>query len=200
MDGWPFLVARGRRAGYTVLLAPDFLIGHHGFLEDVTGSGPRIVDTTVDGRRLTVVWSEHTVTGSEVHTDDDPRDEHSRPLHLLYGFVCQGGTVTRPSDEDTARSLRTALDTYRRFLADEERFTTESSGPFPLHAGALPRARSAPPAARRRVVPVVLAGLVAVVTIVIIALTSLGGGQPDPGPPSFERPTTTTATTATERR
>lgn len=183
-QGWPFLVARGRQSGYAVRLAPDFLIQtqEYGVLED--GTGAQIV---AGGRTLAVVRAEHTVTGADVGLTEAPRDEHSRPLHLLYGFVCPDATSVEPSDMDISRALQAALGTYRRFLADESGFTLAASNPFPLDSAVAPLTR--PPAERKPVVPYALAGLVAVAAIVIIAVTSLGGE--DPPPPPLHPPTTT---------
>ncbi|MBP2325711.1 hypothetical protein JOF56_006096 [Kibdelosporangium banguiense] len=186
MRTWPFLVARGRRSGYRVLLAPDFLISQYGFLEDIAGSGPRTVVTTVGGRKLTVVWSEHTVTGPDIGTEDAPRDEHSRPLHLLHGFVSPD--AVQPSEVDFDQSLQAALDTYRRFLTDEEQFTVEASASLQPDSSA----PAGPPSVPRKIFPVVLVGLAAVVTvavITIIAVTSLTGEQPPVLCPSTTVPT-----------
>ncbi|WP_125727986.1 hypothetical protein [Kibdelosporangium aridum] len=183
-QGWPFLVARGRQSGYAVRLAPDFLIQTHeyGLLED--GTGTQIV---ANGRTLAVVRAEHTVTGADVGLAEAPRDEHSRPLHLLYGFVCPDATAVRPSDVDMSRTLEIALDVYRRFLADESGFTLAASSPFPLDSTVA--ALTTPPVERRRVAPYAVAGLVAAAAVAVIAVMSLGGEDPPP-PPLHPAPTT----------
>ena len=190
MDGWPFLVARGRRSGYGVLLTPEFLLSRHGVLEEIAGSGPRVVSTAVDGRPLTVVWSEHVVTSSDLGTDETPRDEHSRPLHLLYGFACPETGVGEVSEADLRDALRAALATYRRFLDDEEAFGIETSAPLPLRSAVTRRATPRPP---RRIVPAALAGLVAVTAVVIIAMSSSPEERPGPPPPCTPSTTTTTS-------
>ncbi|MFC4590905.1 hypothetical protein [Sphaerisporangium corydalis] len=58
-----------------------------------------------------------------------PRDEHSRPLRLIYGF-CVDGTVSRPDEDDLRACREVALGAYRRFLGDEEGFTVEPGPEF----------------------------------------------------------------------
>jgi hypothetical protein len=151
---WPFLIARGRQRGYSVLLAPRFLLaeGDYGFLEQATGpvreSAPVQADvaTSRRGRRLGLVWSEHRVTAEDLSDTEDPYDEHSRPLLLLYGFVCADTTVSAPHGAGLDHARRVALDTYRQFLTDENGFTTQPSAPFdtrsPAVSGAVPFDRS----------------------------------------------------------
>jgi hypothetical protein len=141
---WPFLVARGRRRGYRTLLAPDFLVAErdYGVLDDTVVPSTREDQATVvevltgAGRPLTVVHATHLVTsadiadpGSEPATQA-PRDEHSRPLQLIYGFVCADGAVPEPDDEDLRASLATSLAAYRRFLDDEDGFAVEAGREF----------------------------------------------------------------------
>lgn len=138
--GWPFLVARGRRRGYSTLLAPGWLIAErgHGLIEELVGpvdGRPYRSATAVSpqGRLLNVVWAEHLVTAADVASTSAPRDEHSRPLRLLYGFLCTATIVVDPAG-DLTHSRLAALDTYRHFLADEEHFAVEASAPFEVAA------------------------------------------------------------------
>jgi len=236
-SGWPFLIARGRRRGYTVLLAPGWLIAAqgHGVLEEtvtpVAGQPWRVaVAGTTQGRRVGLAWAEHPVTGADVTGTPDSgggapvRDEHSRPLRLLYGFLCADAMIGDPSGDDLARSRDAALDTYRRFLTDEEHFTIEGSTPFditssltrqPGHSGrAVGSATSAasPFASTpgstwtsRWVLPAV--GTLAVVLVGVGAIwIASSGDTPDPpctpasttaGPPAPAAPLGTTATQGT---
>lgn len=198
MNGWPFLIARGRRRGYSVLLAPAFLHEEYGLLEEVAGpvtaAEPVRVAATKNsrGHDLSVVWSEHRVTAADVADGTEPRDEHSRPLRLLYGFVCQETILTRPADTDLARSLASGLDTYRRFLAGEQRFTVESSTPFDLRTAGTSR-QAAPPATRPRrnyAIPLALVGVAAGFAIGI-AVASGGAENPTKTPPECTTTTTT---------
>lgn len=153
-QGWPFLIARGRQRGYSVLLAPRFLLaeGDYGFLEQATGavreSAPVQAGVAISqrGRRLGLVWSEHRVTAEDLSDTEDPYDEHSRPLLLLYGFVCADTAVSAPHGAGLDHARRVALDTYRQFLTDENGFTTQPSAPFdtrsPAVSGAVPFDRS----------------------------------------------------------
>lgn len=187
-NGWPFLVARGRRRGYSVLLAPGFLVAgqDHGFLERVVGpvrDGRPFHTATVTtprGRRVSLVWSDYPAG------DADLCDEHSRPLRLLGGFLSADAGIDRPSDTDLAYARAAAAATYRRFLADEEAFTTERSEPFGLRSDLVPQPRHTPTERRppaRPNLPLAAIGLVvaALVAVVIVLISSsVGGGTPPP--------------------
>ena len=206
-QGWPFLIARGRRRGYSVLLAPAFLVDQHdyGFLEEATGplhpGEPfRITTTSRAGRPLCLVWTEHPVSAADIGSDGEPpRDEHSRPLRWINGFLCAGSTVSHPSEIDIASARTAARDTYRRFLANEERFRTERSAPLPLHstlAGLTPRQPAAPARPGRPRGLIILASATAVAAAGAIALS----GSPSPQPSSCPLPTMTTTPAPTTTR
>ncbi|GAA3825579.1 hypothetical protein GCM10022226_52900 [Sphaerisporangium flaviroseum] len=158
---WPFLVARGRRRGYRTLLAPDFLLRDrdYGVLDDevapsVHEDRPSVIEVVTEaGRPLTVVHATHLVTPADIAEPgtepaaEAPRDEHSRPLQLMYGFVCSGGAVHEPDEGDLRACRESALATYRRFLGDEDGFAVEPGREFPLRSAAAHR----PAPARRPV-------------------------------------------------
>jgi hypothetical protein len=160
---WPFLVARGRKRGYRTLLAPDFLVAEHGYgvLDDSVvpstqeDQGSLIEVVTRAGRALTVVHATHLVTSTDIAEpgaeadDHEPRDRHSRPLQLIYGFVCVDARVSEAHPDDLAACRETALGVYRRFLDDEEGFTVEAGQEF------VPRTRVTrrTPAPTRRLAP-----------------------------------------------
>ncbi|MDH2427453.1 hypothetical protein [Sphaerisporangium sp. TRM90804] len=160
---WPFLVARGRRRGYRVLLAPDFLVARraHGALDGsvapgAPGSRPAVTRLTegVDPP-LTVVHATHLLTAADLTdpgalpADREPRDENSRPLHLVYGFTCAGDMAAGDVDgADLRLCLETALGTYRRFLADEERFAVEPGHGFVPRSPVGPAPDARPPGRR----------------------------------------------------
>ncbi|GAA1285985.1 hypothetical protein Psi02_56280 [Planotetraspora silvatica] len=145
---WPFLVARGRRLGYRTLLAPGFLIsaGEHGVLDDTVVPDSQedraaVVETeTPSGRRISIVHATHIVTAADVAepgtppTERAPRDTHSRPLQLIYGFVYVGGGAGPPGADDLRICRELSLAAYRRFLADEEAFRVESGHGFALRS------------------------------------------------------------------
>jgi hypothetical protein len=213
MAAWPFLIARGRQRGYSVLLAPHFLLaeGDYGFLEEATGPVPgsqpvRVgVATSNHGRRFGLTWSEHRITAADVGGTADPRDEHSRPLLLLYGFLSADTAIDTPAGADLDRARRVALDTYRRFLTDEHGFTTEPSAPLDTHAAEPPVSSGvravlapAPPPARRRVRGLVISAAVvagAAAAVVVVAIAA-GSGSGDP-PPSCPDDTTAAGPTRT---
>lgn len=185
MRAWPFLIARGRRRGYSVLLAPDFLVAEqdYGFLEDnvrpLTGSAPFAVAETASplGRQVCLVWADHPVT--ELDLDGaSPHDEHSRPLRLMVGFLCSG-KVSGPSTVDIDKAREDALATYRRFLEDEEHFTVESSQAFEaVSAITAPPPEQPPPAAKPHYW--MWLGLAAVIVSGAVTAVTLLTGSPDP--------------------
>ncbi|HEX5118455.1 MAG TPA: hypothetical protein VFW65_24990 [Pseudonocardiaceae bacterium] len=177
-QGWPFLVARGRTRGYSVLLAPDFLVARrdYGFLEVVAGPLP-------DGTpfRATTVRREHGDVGVVwCDSPTDIRDEHSRPVRLLAGFACTG-TISRPSELDLDAARTAASATFERFLADEDGFTVESAPPFPAQS----TVARIPVVARRLARPVlpVAAACVAAVVVLLVLLTIHRGGPAKRPPP-----------------
>jgi len=220
-QAWPFLIARGRQRGYSVLLAPQFLLaeGDYGFLEEATGPVPESdpvrvgVATSHHGRRFVLAWSEHRVTAADVGDTADPRDEHSRPLRLLYGFLSADTTITAPAGADLDHARRAALDTYRRFLTDEHRFSTEPSTPLDARATeqsvpfaardteptTLFAARTLtppePPPARRWVkAAVISAAVVAGAVAAVVVAIAADSGDP---PPSCAEDTTSAGSTTT---
>ncbi len=140
---WPFLIARGRRRGYSALLVPGFL-REHGFLETTAtplGNVPSRAAATPQG---VLVWAEHTVTAAEAR--GEPRDEYGRPLVLLHGFLCPDGDPTTGAAALTW-TRTTALAVYDRFLADEDGFRVERSEPFEIEIAEVVRLWVSPPAA-----------------------------------------------------
>jgi branched-chain amino acid transport system substrate-binding protein len=152
-EGWPFLVARGRRASYRTVLAPGFLVdenAHHA-LADATG----VSELRPDGTRL-VEWHHARVGPFSIgytsehltQADIDPAaadaaepatDEHGRPLEIVYGIVSQD-LLTRPlSAEDLIKARATALSSYRDFLADEGAHGVATSSAFALQTPAQAR-------------------------------------------------------------
>ncbi len=206
-QGWPFLIARGRRLGYRTLLAPEPLIAdrEYGILDDSVPPSheqdrPDVIDvTTRSGRLLTVVHATHQVTAADLGDIEKPADEHGRPLQLLYGFALLRARIPEPRWEDLQKVLATALETYRRFLDDEESFAVETGRPFPLRSAPLPSALQAPAATpsaaaaardgKNLAGPVGPAGLVALavgvvvlVAVVVLVVLWSGEGQNEPLP------------------
>lgn len=199
--GWPFLIGRGRRAGHRVLLAPDFLVAadDHGVLEGIAGN------TVINLGSLTVRSATHQVEAHDVHTPERPRDEHGRPLRLIYGVVARG---IEPTNADLPTALAAALATYRHFLQAEDKFPVEPSQGFPLATQPSTVDMVAPPRrpARTRVRVAVLSASAALVTVLAVGSTILLGQSaqdpapttPPPAPPSCPTkqltPTTAPAT------
>ena len=175
---WPFLVARGRRRGYSALLVPGFL-REHGFLEATATPLDDAPSRTAATPHGVLAWAEHAVTAAEAH--GEPRDEYGRPLVLLHGFLCPDGDPVTVAGA-LARTETTALAVYGRFLADEEGFAVERSEPFPVEVVARPRV--APPAEPVRPArALVWAGAGALVLAAGVAAVvgfSAGGEEPPP--------------------
>lgn len=222
--GWPFLIGAGRRRDYATLVAPAFLVAdrEYGVLNDTirpTAEGsPASVTTltTRSGRHLAVAYVTHRVTAADLTAPGeaavDPRDEHSRPLRVIFGFVCPGVSIGEPAEEDLQVAREKALATYRRFLHEEERFTVVSSPPFALHAtatttgaaahhrGPAPPVAPAPPTGAERTARPAsrqrqLAIAVTLTTILAVLLFWFAASTLSPQPP----PQTTTSTVQTRQ-
>ncbi|MEY2441521.1 MAG: trehalose/maltose transport system substrate-binding protein [bacterium] len=159
-QGWPFLVARGRRVGYRTVLAPPFLPGVHAeALGRATGAlpgaaAPQIVEVDdPQAGRLSVGYRSQQLTGAdlaeiprgELLTDDRDQllDEHGRPLEIVYGVVAREPLEAPLHPGDLATAREQAIASYGRFLADEDGHRVEASTPFALRTG--DRRRAAPP-------------------------------------------------------
>src|SRR3954452_1404036 len=136
-NGWPFLVARGRRRGYRTVLAPEFLVGPrlHSLLADAperSGDGPRSVEVSpAQVGKLTLVYETKVVTAADI--GGVALDEHGRELEIRYGIVLRGGAG---ATGDLPYGVRErALASYRNFLADEDSFDVEASEAIQLQAG-----------------------------------------------------------------
>jgi len=97
---------------------------------------------TRGGRQLTIVYATHLLTAADLvdpatatgELIPEPRDEHNRPLRLIYGFASPNTWISEPAEADLSAARETALTTYRRFLTDEERVSVVSSHQYPLRS------------------------------------------------------------------
>jgi dipeptidyl aminopeptidase/acylaminoacyl peptidase len=92
---------------------------------------------TRTGRLLTIVYATHQVTEADFAADKGPpvpapRDQHSRPLQLIYGFVCLDKLTGQPNDGDLQSCREMAIDIYRRFLANEDSFPMQAGTAFSI--------------------------------------------------------------------
>jgi hypothetical protein len=194
MNGWPFLIARGRRRGYRTLLAPDFLIpaGDYGAIEatvrppGAAGQVDVAAVTTRAGRDLTVAYTTYVVTTADLAvTGMLPRDEHSRPLTLLYGYVCESPWTPNPTQDELRLAREQALDVYRRFLVDEDGTTVSPSRPRPVRMHARSAApEPAPAPTRAHGLPrnlVIVAATVAVIAVFAVLWLGRSGAPGVPG-------------------
>ncbi|ADJ46581.1 hypothetical protein AMES_4756 [Amycolatopsis mediterranei S699] len=181
---WPFLIARGRRRGYSALLVPGFL-REHGFLEATATPLDDVPSRAAATPHGVLVWAEHTVTAAEAR--GEPRDEYGRPLVLLHGFLCPDGDPA-PAAAALTRTRTTALAVYDRFLADEEGFRTERSEPFAIEVTEITevvRPRVSPPDTPVRPVRgLAWAGagvlVVAAAVAAVVGFASAGNDAPPP--------------------
>jgi murein DD-endopeptidase MepM/ murein hydrolase activator NlpD len=154
-QGWAFLVARGRRTGYRTVLAPRFLLDanlHHVLAQStgaITDGMPSNRMIEIDNARVGPLSIGHTseqltradIEAAGLAADELLTDEHGRPLEIIYGVVSRD-RFDGPLDAEDLRVARTyALQSYRTFLADEERHTTDAAPAFEL------RTRTVGPAA-----------------------------------------------------
>src|SRR5262245_2297443 len=203
--GWPFLIAAGRHRDYRTLLAPDFLVAEldYGML-DISArpapetDPPKVVDvTTAGGRSLTLVYVTRVLSAADlggaegVGSAAAVRDEHNRPLRLIYGFVTARMAILAPATADLELALATALDVYRRYLDNEDSTDVLPSSAFPLRSEAI----SPPPVPTHRAVRTAVPGrmdprvavaaasaCVAVVAAVVVLWPRSPGPQPCPTP------------------
>jgi hypothetical protein len=189
-QGWPFLIGAGRRHEYRTLIAPAFLVAasEYGILDRYASRTPegetRVVQIRSTGHPLWMAYVTHTVTAADV---PDPRDEHSRPLQVLTGFVC-GAPIERPDPGDLAVALDTGMAVYRRYLQDEDRFGVLRSEAFPLRSvlrpAAAPAAAPVPrprrPDISRRTLTVLGLAAALLAAAVTVLLVTLSGGSPQP--------------------
>jgi hypothetical protein len=196
--GWSFLVARGRRLGYRTILAPGFLTERrlHGLLADsasseqMDASRPRTIELErPDIGRLTLVYRTEQVTNADIdgdHGDGLATDEHGRPLEILYGIVSREGLRGSVDEADLGAARTEALESYRRFLAEEDGFGVDVSDGFALRGTAAvpdvsqpPRRAPAPPALdrhelRSRHRPLPWRGAAVAVTLALMAMLLVG--------------------------
>jgi multiple sugar transport system substrate-binding protein len=158
LEGWAFLVARGRRAGYRTVLAPAFLVDrneHHVLAESTGGhhcEGARAVElATAQVGPFSIGYTSERLTRSDVEAGADGgellTDEHGRPLEIVYGVVSRD-TLDGPLDAEDLRTARAhALQSYRSFLSDEQGHRVDASAAFRLRTpGHFRTASPAPPA------------------------------------------------------
>jgi hypothetical protein len=144
-SGWHFLVARGRHTGYRTLLAPDFLTARRlqGQISDNAGAAgpPRLHQTNIDSPEvgpLTLIYRNERLAPSDLdghasNASPPVTDEHGRPLELLYGIVTRRRPNAPPDERDLATARIAALNSYQRFLADEDAYDVETSTALALH-------------------------------------------------------------------
>ena len=145
-QGWPFLVARGRRTVYRTVLAPGFLVElnlHHRLPQwtdspDHEARRARVVHVQ-DGALgpLSIAFRRELLTREDVDGmapggERSITDEHGRPLELTFGFVSRE-RLAEPVDEADLRTAREhALRAYGDFLADEPAHRVAVAAPFSL--------------------------------------------------------------------
>jgi hypothetical protein len=196
-SGWHFLVARGRHTGYRTLLAPDFLTERRlqGQLSDNAAAAgpPRLHQTTIDSPEvgpLTLVYRNERLAHSDldgraVNGSPPVTDEHGRPLEMLYGIVTRRRPSAAPDERDLATARVAALNSYHRFLADEDAYDVDTSMALTLHtplaqrhqtAETTPPPRTRPPAPRRPSSPLgqhgrpIAAGASVVVVVIVVLI------------------------------
>lgn len=202
-QGWVFLVARGRHLGYRAILVPDFIAenGENGYLtENVRGAADGADRPSTEqivapaSGQMTLAYRSHRVTYGDLEEADgrDPgdlvTDEHGRPLDLLYGFAARGQVIDALDEADLHMAKAEALPAYRRFLAREADFSSETSQAFPLRSVVSARAKTAVrPAVPAAVRPAVSGSrlwtiVIGVLTVAIVAtLGKMWLGSPSSG-------------------
>ena len=146
-QGWPFLVARGRREGFRTLLAPGFLIerGMHDVLARAAGyvagdtTSTRIADAAVEGiGELRLVFASERLTYDAVGRPGPAAatftEERGRPIEIIFGVVTRDLAVDALCDDDLVAARTAAVSSYREFLGDEVGYRIRPSEPIDLAA------------------------------------------------------------------
>jgi hypothetical protein len=184
-QGWPFLVARGKRRGYRTILAPSFLTENRlqGVLSESTdGDHADAREVHVDRPEvgpMTLVYRTEQVSAAELNGHGSATDEHGRPLEILYGVVCRGRLRACVDAADLRAARAAALASYRRFLAEEDRFVVDASEPFALSA-APERERISPKPPPRERRGGLAAAMAAAALTAVLAVVALGASASDP--------------------
>jgi hypothetical protein len=193
-----FAIARGRRAGYRVLMAPEFLVQMRrtGLLADLASAGHpdgKVVHAdpvTVQGRRFSLSYASRTVTDADLdepalqRLGSPPLDAFGRPLRIIYGLVRDGdaGGAVAPADLD--RAEQDAIAAFRAFVADESGYRLRASPSPGMSTAGGQRTPGAPGGPRNRnPVLVALGTLVAVAVAVSVYAGTSGGHPPASGDP-----------------
>lgn len=202
VDGWAFLVARGRREGHRTILAPDFLVRRaaHGRLAATIGSGAASSDTHVDrldteAGPITVFWRTAPLSAAALKgrlgSAAKAVDDRGRPLIMVYGIVVRGRAAGEVNDEDIELARRAALACYGDFLDDEDGYEARASEAFKLRGtvtelGDTPAPEVPSPArvaSRRARRPIAVVALLAGVLLVAGGLILLASGRGEPTRP-----------------
>ena len=97
-----------------------------------------------------MTWTAGTLTRADLDAGDaggsaPVTDEQGRPLQMVYGIVTEGRLSGEVDDDDLGRARKQAVESYRRFLLDEDGFEVDSADAFVLR-----ELRSVPPRATTR--------------------------------------------------
>lgn len=127
---WPFLVSRGRRLGYRVVVAPDFLAAANevGLLypiiesdaAEAQGGTRRRVLKTRNGQTVGTVFHEVIADGADLGLPSGAlRDTFGRVVAMFEGYVVHGPST--PSIVDWQPTHDIAIAAMRSLLAAESR-------------------------------------------------------------------------------
>lgn len=203
--GWPFLVSRGRHAGYRTILAPDFLVdsGEASLLASTVhrvpdGGSVQIEEVSLPrSGSIEIVYRAERAMGDASGQDpaEPIRDDHSRPIRLFYGFVTRGRVgAAAPGDLSHCRAV--AVQAFEAFLENEASSVLPATGPFPLASAAGRRPNAVEPAVvspdpapstgssrRARVLDAALVGAACVAgLLILLRVLGAGGGIEAEGP------------------
>lgn len=145
LDAWPFLMARGRAVGSTLVLSPSFLLdqGDASLIARLDGSETDedlrpMIATFVDstGTSLTFAHAWRHLTWADLASGSgDSRmlhDAFGRPIIVRYGFVVIDTQLEVVDPRDMSKAWVQAVDAYRRLFQSETTFETERSLAFSL--------------------------------------------------------------------
>jgi hypothetical protein len=192
-SGWAFLVARGRRQGYRARLVPSVLreLGLSGLVEDsigesAPGAGPVVRQVETPHGQVAITCRTHRIRPEDLAEPGSVRDEHGRPLDIVYGFACLGAMTGAPDDADLDTAFQQARETYRRFLADEPGFVTQASPAFALRSSVTPARAPRPATVAHRPGSTRIRVVMVAAAMVVVAMLALAVLLRPAGPPAAE--------------
>lgn len=150
LNAWPFLIGRGRNAGYRVVVVPDFMADDESTsaLSAATGTVQLPADAAcirelrgLASGPVSVVYRSFNPRGADFGLSDrgELTDGFGRLIRVTEGFVVRAAIGAAPlevSVADLERAHAEAAGAYRDFWQQDQGYQRRTAGPYPLGPGA----------------------------------------------------------------